>query len=970
MTIPISRRDWPWLGYLLVGLLATATYFALPSAAAHNLAYDLLGLSAVVALLGGVRLNRPAYRLPWYLLALGDGLAVAGDLLWTYDENVRGVTTPFPSFADALYLASYVVFFAGVLFLIRGHAGGADRTAGIDTAIIAAGIGALVWVFLIAPPMADSTRPPLERLVAGAYPAVDVLILAAALRLALSLKHRPVALQLLILALAITFATDILYAILLAEQLYHTGHPIDTGWLLAYVLHGTLALHPSMRARPTPPPDGAGDLPPGRLPLLAIVALTGPGLIAVQTLRGVPVDVVAIVGVSATLFLLALGRVRLLADDLRGREARFRALVQRSTDIVAVVDVAGAVRYVSPALQRVLGHAPEAFARQSLLAWIHPGDAAQARREFAHLRDHAGPAAPFELRLRDRLGTWRQIEVVGTNLLAEPSVRGLVLNCRDITARKQAEDALRESASELAAAQRIAGLGNWGWERDRGTVRWSDELYRLFGHLPGGITPCYSLFLAAVHPADRERVQGWARAVYRGRATTLEHRLLLPGGEVRIVQQQAEVTREPPGTGRPRHLAGTVLDITERARSDEMQRFLARAGEQLAASLDFDTTIATLARLVVPALADWCAIDALGDDGCLERVLVHHADPALAGAARELCGHRADPCRPAITAPLLRSRRAATQEGGLAEFASAVVDHPDRLAGYQALGIRAYLIAPMQARSRTLGMLTVVSADPARHYDARDLALVADLARRAALALDNTRLHLALAARERELQDLFGRLLLEQEEERRRVAYDVHDGLAQLAASAFQHLQAYEYQHRPRPPREQQELDQVLAVVHQTVREARRMIANLRPTALDDFGLGVAVRRQVDNLRAEGWQIAYRDGLDGERFPAPLETALYRVIQEALNNIRKHARTTCATVALERDGENIRLQVRDEGVGFVSGPSYTASDNGERFGLRGMRERVTLLGGIFSVVSEPGSGTRVLATVPIPQPLS
>jgi PAS domain S-box-containing protein len=963
IAIHTAHRVRPWLAYLLAGLVITVAYFALPTAA-QNLTYDIVGLSAILALLGGVRLHRPAHRLPWYLLALGDGLAVAGDLIWTYDENVRGVTTPFPSFADALYLVSYVVFFAGVLVLIRDHAGGPDRAAAIDTAIIAAGIGTLVWVILIAPPMADAGRPLLERVTAGAYPAVDILVLAAAVRLALGIKRRPFALQLLILALGITFIADIVYAILLAEGLYHTGHIVDAGWLLAYILHGTLALHPSMRARNVPPAGRAAELPSGRLLLLAIAALTGPGLLAVQLVRRVPTNVGAVVVVSVAVILLALGRVRLLAEDLRGREARFRALVQNSSDIVAVVDVAGTVRYISPALQRVLGYAPEEFTQHPLLAWIHPDDAMEARQYFARLRDHPGLAAPLELRLHDRGGAWRHFEVVGTNQLAEPGVRGLVLNCRDITARKRVEAALRETAADLAAAQRIAGLGNWGWDRDRGTVRWSDEVYRLLGLTPGESLPSYSLFLDVVHPADRDRVQHWARAIYRGHASTLEHRLLLPGGEVRVVQHQVEVIRDGSGPHGRHRLAGTVLDITERARADEVQRFLARAGEQLAGSLDFDTTLAALARLAVPDLGDWCAIDVLGEDGCVERVLVHHADPALAGATRALCGHRTGPHG---IVPSLRSGHAPAQGGELADFAAAVADHPDRCAQYLALGVGAYVIAPMEARSRTLGVLTVVSADPARHYDARDLALVEDLARRSALALDNTRLHLALAARERELQDLVGRLLLEQEEERRRVAYDVHDGLAQLAASAYQHLQAYEYSYRPRPPREQQELDQALAVVRQAVQEARRVIADLRPTALDDFGLAAAVRRQVEYLRAQGWQIAYRDNLNGERFPAPLEAALYRVIQEALNNIRKHAGSTEASIVLERDAEAIRVQVRDNGVGFVPGGVRGVGEGGERIGLRGMRERVTLLGGTFSVVSEPGCGTEVLATVPVPQ---
>ncbi len=155
-------------------------------------------------------------------------------------------------------------------------------------------------------------------------------------------------------------------------------------------------------------------------------------------------------------------------------------------------------------------------------------------------------------------------------------------------------------------------------------------------------------------------------------------------------------------------------------------------------------------------------------------------------------------------------------------------------------------------------------------------------------------------------------------------------------------------------------------MVQQTVMEARHVIEGLRPAALDDFGLSTAIRLEVEKLRSKGWDLGFEDTLGDARLPAEVETALYRVAQEALTNARKHAGTTRAQVKLTCLPEKIRLEVRDFGRGFD--PSTpTTNGPGERVGLIGMRERVALLGGELEILSEPGAGTSAIAEVPLPE---
>ena len=213
------------------------------------------------------------------------------------------------------------------------------------------------------------------------------------------------------------------------------------------------------------------------------------------------------------------------------------------------------------------------------------------------------------------------------------------------------------------------------------------------------------------------------------------------------------------------------------------------------------------------------------------------------------------------------------------------------------------------------------------------------------------------------------RRLVAQEEERRRVAYEVHDGLAATAASAHQHLQAFARHHRPRSPRAQEQFDRALELAQRTVREARRVVANLRPTTLDDLGLAAALRLQVEELQAEGWHVTYQEALGSERVPPLVETALFRVTQEALTNARKHAQTTEIHVRVERAEREVRLVVEDAGRGFVPEAITLGARAGERVGLAGMRERVVMLGGQCLVEGHLGAGTRVSVAIPL-EPLA
>ena len=215
-------------------------------------------------------------------------------------------------------------------------------------------------------------------------------------------------------------------------------------------------------------------------------------------------------------------------------------------------------------------------------------------------------------------------------------------------------------------------------------------------------------------------------------------------------------------------------------------------------------------------------------------------------------------------------------------------------------------------------------------------------------------------ARERALAALVEQVVVAQEEERRRVAYDVHDGVAQLVVSAKQHVDTATDLWTTDPGRAAGETAIAAERLGQAIVETRRILAALRPLAVDAAGLAGAARRSLDDVaRDTGWSVTLVENLGGVRLPPTVEAAAFRILQEALSNARKHAGPTRIEVVLAREADRFHLDVRDHGVGLAE------SGEARGFGLASMQERARLLGGSCVVEPAPGGGTRVHAQLPI-----
>lgn len=292
--------------------------------------------------------------------------------------------------------------------------------------------------------------------------------------------------------------------------------------------------------------------------------------------------------------------------------------------------------------------------------------------------------------------------------------------------------------------------------------------------------------------------------------------------------------------------------------------------------------------------------------------------------------------------------------------------------------MRTFLGVPVRLGNRRFGNLYLTEKQGGDEFDEEDERLVVTLAAFAAAAIEAALLVVAererasavseLAAaqeRSRLQREMLDQVIHAQEAERARVARDLHDTIGQALTSVLLGLRLIDgtAPEGSAATELRARTDEVRQLVAQALNEVRQLAFELRPTVLDDVGLVAAVRRLSDDLtRRLGVRVELAlDGLDDDRrLPPEVETVVYRVVQEALTNVARHARASLATVTITADGEGMRASIVDDGIGFGLDDSVLRS-----LGLAGMAERASLAGGRVEITSAHTEGTTVTLEVPL-----
>ena len=365
-------------------------------------------------------------------------------------------------------------------------------------------------------------------------------------------------------------------------------------------------------------------------------------------------------------------------------------------------------------------------------------------------------------------------------------------------------------------------------------------------------------------------------------------------------------------------------------------------GEALAGELELEPLLGLVARRLRSLVQARIVLIALPEPGGADRLRISAADGegsdayGLVGMDLELGG----------------SKTGRVLQRGRSERVDSVLDDPEidqQVA--RRMGVRSALYVPLVVGARPIGVVVVHDKlGPSSSFTDEDVRLTESLAVRAATAVELS---------ERVSRDAVRRVVEAQEDERARLARELHDETGQALTSILLGLKSLE--DRVETDEGRVAVTELRDLVVTTLQDVRRLAVELRPAALDDFGLVPAVERLRDLVGEQGnISVDVRSELGDQRLPADTETVLYRIAQEALTNILKHADAQNVRMRLSQSANVVTLIVQDDGRGF---DPDDVRDGG--VGLIGMRERIALLGGRLSIESTEGAGTMLSAEVPI-----
>jgi PAS domain S-box-containing protein len=519
----------------------------------------------------------------------------------------------------------------------------------------------------------------------------------------------------------------------------------------------------------------------------------------------------------------------------------------------------------------------------------------------AHRQALRGVPAAYEMEWRGRAYQVR----IDPFRNQEGEIAGCIGLALDVTERQRAEKALHENEEVFRQLAENIREAFWVDDPQTGRVVYISTAYEeIWGR------SCRSLYqqplswMDSIVPEDRPRVLAAYQRHTEGYETREEYRIIRPDGSVRWVWDRAFPIRD--GDGRVWRVAGIAEDITERKLAEaklreseeRLHRFFEAAFEGIA----------------------------IHEDG-----IILDANQSLATMLgyplAEIIGkHVLDLGAPDSHAAV-RSRLAASEEGT-----------------YEATGLR-------KDGSTFPGELCGKSIP--YHGRAVRVTAVRDISER-------KRSEAKLQEFAQRLQALSRRLLQVQELERRHLARELHDEIGQALTGLKLTL---EMRKRLRPDRLQASLAEAQALVRDLTARVRDLSLRLRPTMLDDLGLRPALLWHFERYTAQTQvQVVFEQSGLEQRFPSEVETAAYRIVQEALTNVARHAGTREATVRIWLDQDLLSVQIEDSGAGFAPG---ALSDAGTSSGLSGMQERAELLGGRLTVDSGRWVGTRVTAELPV-----
>ncbi len=658
------------------------------------------------------------------------------------------------------------------------------------------------------------------------------------------------------------------------------------------------------------------------------------------------------------------------------REELYRALLDTMVQGVLCCDADGKVVFANPAAQRILGLTLDQMQGQTHIAphWQaidRDGlDLPETLPAIAALRS-GEEARDVVMGIFDSLREeFRWVEV-NTTLLSRPGedrVCGACTVFEDVTERVRVEAALRQSEQKFRNVVAQASDGVVLTDERGNITEWNRSQERLTGLKRDEVIgfPFWEVHLRLIPEGRhdevfREMIRVSQQEFFQtGQAPWLnqpvEYDIVHPDGTRRVIQAVAFPVRTEAG-----FILGTVTrDVTEQIRMQEESQ---RRNRELAALNEISQIVTSTLDLGEALTLITTHTSRLMNTQATSVLLYDEERGDLYFAAGSGLG-----------ADFVVGRRLSLGQG----IGGWVVEHDepvlvpdvsqdsrwfddfDKGGGFTT---RSLLCVPLRGKRRVIGALETINKEGGFAQD--DLHLLTALATPVATAIENARLFEEVRVARENLQALSRRLVEVQEAERGYIARELHDETGQALSSLLLNLSLLE-QMEECPKEARDRLARMESMVDGMLENLHRLAMNLRPAALDHLGLVPALGQYVEAIgQQHGIATQFETvGLGSGRLPPEVETAIYRIVQEALTNVLRHAQATRVDVLLERRGDQVVAIVEDNGVGFDA----EAAQRSGRLGLLGMRERAEMLNGRLMIESAPGAGTTVFVEVPYAYP--